>query len=60
MSRMISALLLLTLAACASHPPEASGPWRALNPGRWAAAPSDLQEAPMPLSVARTPAQGLP
>lgn len=41
--RVLALLAPLVLAGCASQPPQASGPYRALNPGRWQPTPDDLQ-----------------
>lgn len=41
--RVLALLAPLLLAGCASQPPQAAGPYRALNPGRWQPTPEDLQ-----------------
>lgn len=41
MIRLLS-LVFLVLAGCVSKPPEASGSYRALNPGRWQPTADDL------------------
>lgn len=54
MMKRLACALLLALSACAGQPeaPEPSGPYRALNPGRWTPAAGDLQPA-LPGEAAR-------
>jgi hypothetical protein len=49
-------LVALTLAGCAAKPPEASGSYRALNPGRWHATAEDLYgiRTPLPSTKSNT------
>lgn len=37
-------LACLALAGCAVYPPEASGPYRGLNPGKWQPTPDNLRD----------------
>lgn len=56
--RAVLLLPLLAVAACAGdHPPlsEASGPYRALNPGRWTPTPDDLRGPRSPLPPSQSP-----
>jgi len=43
--RIVILSLTLSLTACGNHPPlaKASGPYRALNPGRWTPTSDDLR-----------------
>jgi hypothetical protein len=42
-----SVLFLTLLAACTSHePPQATGPWHQLNPGRWSFNENMLTQPP--------------
>ncbi len=54
-ARLLPLALAAALAACAGdgRPPEPSGPWRALNAGRWTPTPDDLRgpRAPLPASA---------
>jgi hypothetical protein len=55
---VILLLPLLAVAACADgHPPlaEASGPYRALNPGKWTPTPDDLRGPRLPLPPSLSP-----
>lgn len=54
MMKRLACVLLLALSACAGQTgaPEPSGPYRALNPGRWTPAAGDLQPA-LPGEAAR-------
>lgn len=42
-------LIVVLLAGCASDAPQASGAYRALNPGRWQPTPEDLRGVRAPL-----------
>jgi hypothetical protein len=40
-------LMILSLSACASNgPPQATGPWHPLNPGKWAFHENKLTQPP--------------
>lgn len=55
MSRLLC-LMVVLLAGCATGAPQASGAYRALNPGRWQPALEDLQGVRAPPSPAfKTP-----
>jgi hypothetical protein len=47
----VLALVIPVLSACASHePPQATGPWHPLNPGKWAFHENMLTQPPPGLS----------
>jgi hypothetical protein len=51
MARLTLLCTLITLAACSSETmPMAHGPWRQLNPGKWAFNENVLIEPPMGLN----------
>ncbi|WP_454888867.1 hypothetical protein [Sphingobium indicum] len=54
----LAALFILSLAACAHHPPlaEAKGRYRSLNAGKWTPTRDDLRGPRAPLSPAQSPA----
>lgn len=53
-------LLMALLAGCAANPPQASGAYRALNPGRWQPTPDDLHGVRALPSSARHAPEVLP